>query len=128
MLQFYKQFSSHLFKSIQTLVKPRFYASQTPKGNPSSDSLHNKNLKSTLYYVTAGGILVVGLSYAAVPLYRMFCQVRKLFCKIAIILQLGLVFRHIVMVAPQIKVMMPKKFKVWIKFRTASYAYDLMPI
>ncbi|KAK5642362.1 hypothetical protein RI129_008529 [Pyrocoelia pectoralis] len=30
--------------------------------------------KSTLYYVTAAGILVVGFSYAAVPLYSMFCQ------------------------------------------------------
>lgn len=31
-------------------------------------------LRSTLYYVTAAGVLAVGLSYAAVPLYRMFCQ------------------------------------------------------
>lgn len=30
--------------------------------------------KSTLYYVTAAGVLVVGFSYAAVPLYSMFCQ------------------------------------------------------
>ncbi|GAB0087847.1 cytochrome c oxidase assembly protein COX11, mitochondrial [Sergentomyia squamirostris] len=33
-----------------------------------------KKIKSTLYYVTAAGVLTVGLSYAAVPLYRMFCQ------------------------------------------------------
>lgn len=33
-----------------------------------------KKIKSTLYYVTAAGIIVVGLSYAAVPLYRIFCQ------------------------------------------------------
>lgn len=33
-----------------------------------------KNNKSTLYYATAAGVLVVGLSYAAVPLYRIFCQ------------------------------------------------------
>lgn len=32
------------------------------------------NIKSTLYYITAAGVLTVGLSYAAVPLYRMFCQ------------------------------------------------------
>lgn len=31
-------------------------------------------LKSTLYYISAAGVLAVGLSYAAVPLYRMFCQ------------------------------------------------------
>lgn len=45
------------------------------KPNLSSfeETQRNKN-KSTLYYVTAAGVLVVGLSYAAVPLYRMFCQ------------------------------------------------------
>ncbi|XP_044735537.1 cytochrome c oxidase assembly protein COX11, mitochondrial [Chrysoperla carnea] len=36
--------------------------------------INQKDLKSTLYYVTAAGILAAGLSYAAVPLYRMFCQ------------------------------------------------------
>lgn len=30
--------------------------------------------KSTVYYFGAVGVLCVGLSYAAVPLYRMFCQ------------------------------------------------------
>ncbi|KAB7497200.1 Cytochrome c oxidase assembly protein COX11, mitochondrial, partial [Armadillidium nasatum] len=30
--------------------------------------------KSTLYYIIAIGVLTVGLSYAAVPLYRIFCQ------------------------------------------------------
>ncbi|KAF2352279.1 Cytochrome c oxidase assembly protein CtaG/Cox11, partial [Trinorchestia longiramus] len=33
-----------------------------------------KDLRSTLYYVAAVGVLVFGLSYAAVPLYRIFCQ------------------------------------------------------
>ncbi|XP_048525878.1 cytochrome c oxidase assembly protein COX11, mitochondrial isoform X2 [Dendroctonus ponderosae] len=31
-------------------------------------------MRSTLYYMTAAGIVTVGMSYAAVPLYRMFCQ------------------------------------------------------
>lgn len=35
------------------------------------------NNKSTLYYVTAAGVLFAGATYAAVPLYRMFCQVSK---------------------------------------------------
>jgi len=30
--------------------------------------------KSTVYYVVALGVLTVGFSYAAVPLYRLFCQ------------------------------------------------------
>lgn len=33
-----------------------------------------KRIRSTLYYVTAAGIVTAGLSYAAVPLYRLFCQ------------------------------------------------------
>ncbi len=35
--------------------------------------------KSTVYYVVALGVLVCGLSYAAVPLYRLFCQVKLYF-------------------------------------------------
>jgi hypothetical protein len=34
-----------------------------------------KKLRSTVHYVVATAVLTVGLSYAAVPLYRMFCQV-----------------------------------------------------
>lgn len=34
-----------------------------------------KRSQSTALYMTGLGILVVGLSYAAVPLYRIFCQV-----------------------------------------------------
>lgn len=37
----------------------------------SDRSLNNR---STLYYVAGIGVLFVGFSYAAVPLYRMFCQ------------------------------------------------------
>ncbi|VVC90422.1 cytochrome c oxidase assembly protein COX11, mitochondrial [Leptidea sinapis] len=33
-----------------------------------------KNIRSTLNYVIALGVMTVGLSYAAVPLYRIFCQ------------------------------------------------------
>ncbi|XP_063623248.1 cytochrome c oxidase assembly protein COX11, mitochondrial [Cydia splendana] len=33
-----------------------------------------KNIRSTLNYVVAIGVMTVGLSYAAVPLYRIFCQ------------------------------------------------------
>lgn len=34
-----------------------------------------KNIRSTLNYMIALGVMTVGLSYAAVPLYRIFCQV-----------------------------------------------------
>lgn len=39
-----------------------------------SDSSFQKRLRSTAFYWTGLGVLVVGLSYSAVPLYRMFCQ------------------------------------------------------
>lgn len=47
----------------------------TGSGGPKTDPFRKQNAKSTLYYVTAGGILIAGFSYAAVPLYSMFCQV-----------------------------------------------------
>lgn len=50
------------------------YKSGNSQQNLSAD--RKLKLRSTLYYVTAAGVLAVGLSYAAVPLYRMFCQVR----------------------------------------------------
>lgn len=40
----------------------------------NNNTTQQKKIKSTLYYITAAGVLTVGLSYAAVPLYRMFCQ------------------------------------------------------
>jgi len=35
---------------------------------------NKKRIRSSLYYITAAGIFTAGMSYAAVPLYRMFCQ------------------------------------------------------
>lgn len=74
------------FKSVNNLSRLLFSKSRsfprvdTLKRNlKTSDNAnqneHNKRIKSTLYYVTAAGVLVAGFSYAAVPLYRMFCQV-----------------------------------------------------
>ncbi|XP_018566667.1 cytochrome c oxidase assembly protein COX11, mitochondrial [Anoplophora glabripennis] len=42
--------------------------------NVDTNAARKKRIRSTLYYVTAAGVVTVGLSYAAVPLYRMFCQ------------------------------------------------------
>lgn len=41
----------------------------------ANSSKINLAKRSTLYYVAAAGIFVCGMSYAAVPLYRIFCQV-----------------------------------------------------
>ncbi|GJQ78941.1 hypothetical protein Trydic_g108 [Trypoxylus dichotomus] len=40
----------------------------------ASNDVRSLKARSTLYYLAAAGVLAVGLSYAAVPLYRMFCQ------------------------------------------------------
>ncbi|XP_056642534.1 cytochrome c oxidase assembly protein COX11, mitochondrial [Diorhabda sublineata] len=42
--------------------------------NHNNNENRKRSIRSTLYYVTAAGIVTVGLSYAAVPLYRLFCQ------------------------------------------------------
>ncbi|XP_011251837.1 cytochrome c oxidase assembly protein COX11, mitochondrial [Camponotus floridanus] len=39
-----------------------------------SDRSFRKNIRSTTFYWAGIGILAVGLSYSAVPLYRIFCQ------------------------------------------------------
>lgn len=54
--------------SVSTLLRCK------STSNPDKASQNLKN-RSTLYYATAAGVLVVGLTYAAVPLYRLFCQV-----------------------------------------------------
>jgi len=41
----------------------------------NTNNEQKKNISSTVYYLFSLGILTVGLSYAAVPLYKMFCQV-----------------------------------------------------
>lgn len=46
-----------------------------------ADNTFEKKLRSTAFYWTGLGILVVGMSYSAVPLYRMFCQVLQLLYK-----------------------------------------------
>ncbi|XP_023300464.2 cytochrome c oxidase assembly protein COX11, mitochondrial [Lucilia cuprina] len=74
MFKFYRQLATTGLKSVKTLKQTKLYSTQPPRGNPFTESSQKKNLRSTLYYVTAGGVLIVGLSYAAVPLYRMFCQ------------------------------------------------------
>ncbi|GAB6030362.1 hypothetical protein CHUAL_006023 [Chamberlinius hualienensis] len=46
----------------------RYNSSNQPR------SEFNKGKSSTLYYVSGVAVLVLGLSYAAVPLYRLYCQ------------------------------------------------------
>ncbi len=52
----------------------RYNISTTPSyRSPDQSPLYIQN-RSTLKYIVAIAVFVVGLSYAAVPLYRVFCQ------------------------------------------------------
>ncbi len=52
----------------------RYNISTTPSyRSPDHSPLYIQN-RSTLKYIVAIAVFVVGLSYAAVPLYRVFCQ------------------------------------------------------
>ena len=64
--------TSSYARHISTNVNRRLF-NQIPNQDPSM----KRKIKTTLNYVTAVGVLTVGLTYAAVPLYRMFCQVFK---------------------------------------------------
>ncbi|XP_065161359.1 cytochrome c oxidase assembly protein COX11, mitochondrial [Atheta coriaria] len=62
--------SSHsLANAVRNLHRTNIF-NQVNKAN----SEKQRNLRSTLYYITAAGVITAGFSYAAVPLYRMFCQ------------------------------------------------------
>lgn len=50
----------------------RMYSDRT--NTKISLRLKGQSQKTTMYYLAALGVLVVGASYAAVPLYRIFCQ------------------------------------------------------
>lgn len=45
------------------------------EGSTGRTEYISHSTRSTLYYIAALGVLAFGLSYAAVPLYRIFCQV-----------------------------------------------------
>jgi len=60
---------SCFWRSRKSLYQKRSYG---------QDEAQKKNIRSTVYYLSSLGVLTVGLSYAAVPLYKMFCQVSSL--------------------------------------------------
>lgn len=47
--------------------------------NQYYDATHKKRIRSSRLYWSGFGILVIGFTYASVPLYRIFCQVILLF-------------------------------------------------
>lgn len=67
-----KPYLGQIYKNFSTSQNSNQFANKNSK---IVSSLKYKK-RSTLYYIIAIGVLTVGLSYAAVPLYRIFCQVR----------------------------------------------------
>lgn len=65
-ISFLIQQSSTNYGYCHGVIK-RYYSTERTRQSISN--------RSTLVYTTAVAIIVLGLSYAAVPLYRMFCQV-----------------------------------------------------
>nr|XP_023021259.1 cytochrome c oxidase assembly protein COX11, mitochondrial [Leptinotarsa decemlineata] len=63
-------------KTAQSVFRLRQNLNQNSirKSSRNANDAKKQNIRSTLYYVTAAGVATIGLSYAAVPLYRMFCQ------------------------------------------------------
>lgn len=72
---------NQLFRVVKPKIMTRFIDTQrslflSQFRRYASESGKNQKLRnrSTFYYIGAVGVIAVGLSYAAVPLYRMFCQ------------------------------------------------------
>lgn len=47
--------------------------------NQYNNAAHQKRIRSSRLYWGGFGILVLGFTYASVPLYRVFCQVMLMF-------------------------------------------------
>ena len=62
-----QQSPAHTCHNLQCHIVERYYTTGRARQSRSN--------RATLVYSTAVAIVVLGLSYAAVPLYRMFCQV-----------------------------------------------------
>lgn len=83
--------------------------------------------RSTVYYVVALGVLVVGLSYAAVPLYRLFCQVNTKRVQVFNLFKfLCLDFSPTVMVVQQLLDTMLKVWKIWNPIENGSSRFVSM--
>lgn len=64
-----------LLKSVFNSNKHYLFLTQLRNfGKEAPKSAQSIRIRSTIYYAAGATILTVGLSYAAVPLYRMFCS------------------------------------------------------
>lgn len=62
---------------LQRRFPPRFQVRKQSRKTRSQEEEWKKKNKTVLTYIAAAGVGMIGLSYAAVPLYRLYCQVRS---------------------------------------------------
>lgn len=63
---------------LRSHTQSRGVKSRNRKSKSQEEDWKSKN-KTVLTYIAAAGVGMIGLSYAAVPLYRLYCQVRRCF-------------------------------------------------
>ena len=65
---------------LRQRLPPRFQSrgvkSRGRKSRGPEDDWKSRN-KTVLTYIAAAGVGMIGLAYASVPLYRLYCQVRR---------------------------------------------------
>lgn len=71
-IKVYRKILNYYGKQIHTDVSRILF-------NQYYDATHKKRIRSSRLYWSGFGILVMGFTYASVPLYRIFCQVILLF-------------------------------------------------
>jgi hypothetical protein len=71
-------YSTNIKQQMSRMMSQRSFSSQRGSskrtGSYSSSSPWERANRTTMTYIAALAVAVVGLSYAAVPLYRIFCQ------------------------------------------------------
>ena len=67
--------SPSLSYTLHRSMLVRYASSSPPRPPPPRSASRQSN--TTLLYIASTVVLVLGAAYAAVPLYRLFCQVRE---------------------------------------------------
>ena len=66
-------------KLLPPLFDTTRYMSFAPTDRKNDEERQERGNMTGIYYIAAIGVFMVGMSYAGVPLYRLFCQVNLLY-------------------------------------------------
>ena len=60
----------------KTILKPRLFSNSTPRLNKPqyTQKPQEQDHKNAVWYILSGLVLMIGASYAAVPLFKIFCE------------------------------------------------------